>query len=58
MGIESNAHAHDCLLMFEMEQVPQAKELVEWEDIISIGDDQEFGSCVFAVLLGFLQEQE
>lgn len=29
MGIESNAHAHDCLLMFEMEQVPQAKELVE-----------------------------
>lgn len=58
MGIKSNAHAHDCLLMFEMEKVPQATELVEWEDVISIGDDQEFGSHVFAGLLGFLQEQE
>ena len=44
--------------IFEMEKVPQAKEVVEWEDIISIGDDQEFGNHVFAVLLGFLQEQE
>ena len=37
-----------------MEKVPHAKEHVEWEDIIPIGDDQEFGSSVFAVFLGFL----
>ena len=58
MGTETSAHAHDHWLIFEMETVPQAKEVVEWEDIISVGDDQEFGNHVLAVLLGFLQEQE